>query len=64
VFGKDYKLIERDKMFFDLVQIIGLAVVAYIWYLQQQRIELLELVVGHMLISLDKGSNEDVVDHQ
>jgi len=51
-------------MFFDLVQIVGLAVVAYIWYLQQQRIELLELVVGHMLISLDKGSNEDVVDHQ
>lgn len=41
-------------MFFDLVQIAGLAVVAYIWYLQQNRIELLELVVGHMLIDLEK----------
>ena len=43
-------------MIFDIIQAIGLAVIAYLWWKQNDKIENLEFMMGYVLTELDKNA--------
>ena len=43
-------------MIFDIIQAVGLAVIAYLWYKQTEKIEDLEFMMGYVLTEMDKNA--------
>jgi len=43
-------------MIFDIIQIVGLVAIGYLWYKQSEKIEDLEFMMGYVLTELDKGA--------
>ena len=41
-------------MIFDIIQVIGLAVIAYLWWKQNEKISDLEFMMGYVLTEMDK----------
>jgi len=41
-------------MIFDLLNIVGLAVIGYLWYKQTEKINDLEFMMGYVLTEMDK----------
>ena len=43
-------------MIFDIIQVVGLGVIGYLWWKQNEKIEDLEFMMGYVLTELDKGA--------
>ena len=43
-------------MIFDIIQIVGLVVIGYLWWKQTEKIEDLEFMMGYVLTELDKNA--------
>lgn len=43
-------------MIFDIIQIVGLMVIGYLWWKQTEKIEDLEFMMGYVLTELDKNA--------
>lgn len=43
-------------MIFDIVQIVGLMVIGYLWWKQNEKISDLEFMMGYVLTELDKNA--------
>lgn len=43
-------------MIFDIIQIVGLAVIGYLWWKQNEKIDNLEFMMGYVLTELDKNA--------
>ena len=43
-------------MIFDIIQIVGLMVIGYLWWKQNEKIEDLEFMMGYVLTELDKNA--------
>ena len=41
-------------MIFDILQVVGLVVIGYLWWKQNEKIEDLEFMMGYVLTELDK----------
>lgn len=41
-------------MIFDLLNVVGIAVIGYLWWKQTEKIEDLEFMMGYVLTELDK----------
>lgn len=41
-------------MIFDIIQIVGLAVIGYLWWKQNEKINDLEFMMGYVLTEMDK----------
>ena len=41
-------------MIFDIIQVIGLGVIAYLWWKQNEKINDLEFMMGYVLTEMDK----------
>ena len=47
---------KEKTMIFDIIQAVGLAVIAYLWYKQTEKIEDLEFMMGYVLTEMDKNA--------
>ena len=43
-------------MIFDIIQAVGLAVIAYLWWKQNEKINDLEFMMGYVLTEMDKNA--------
>lgn len=43
-------------MIFDIIQIVGLMVIGYLWWKQNEKISDLEFMMGYVLTELDKNA--------
>jgi len=43
-------------MIFDILQVVGLVVIGYLWWKQSERIDDLEFMMGYVLTELDKDA--------
>lgn len=41
-------------MIFDIIQIVGLMVIGYLWWKQNEKIDNLEFMMGYVLTEMDK----------
>ena len=41
-------------MIFDIIQIVGLVVIGYLWWKQNEKISDLEFMMGYVLTEMDK----------
>jgi hypothetical protein len=43
-------------MIFDILNVVGIAVIGYLWWKQSERIDDLEFMMGYVLTELDKDA--------
>ena len=45
---------KEKTMIFDIIQIVGLVVIGYLWWKQDEKISDLEFMMGYVLTEMDK----------
>lgn len=51
-------------MIYEILNLVGLAIIAFLWWQQQQRIDKAELVLGYILSILAEEEDDVLPDHQ
>jgi len=47
---------KEKTMIFDILNVVGIAVIGYLWWKQSKKIEDLEFMMGYVLTELDKDA--------